>query len=204
MRRAGFPIVVSGPSGVGKSTIYKRVCEADRGVAYSVSVTTRPPRPGERTKVDYEFVSMGEFDALVAAGDLAESAVVHGHRYGTRRSAIEAHTSVGVDVIMDLDVQGGMSIKRLYPESVLIFVLPPSWESLEKRLRSRATDAPEVIETRLRNAREELNWASRYDYALVNESLDEVVRQARVIIEAERLRASRFEWNGPEGVRSAG
>lgn len=204
MRRAGFPIVVSGPSGVGKSTIYKRVCEADSGVAYSVSVTTRPPRPGERTKVDYEFVSMGEFDALVAAGDLAESAVVHGHHYGTRRSAIEAHTSVGVDVIMDLDVQGGMSIKRLYPESVLIFVLPPSWESLEKRLRSRATDAPEVIETRLRNAREELNWASRYDYALVNESLDEVVRQARVIIEAERLRASRFVWNGPDGVRSAG
>jgi len=204
MRRAGFAIVVSGPSGVGKSTIYKRVCEADRGVAYSVSVTTRPPRPGERTKVDYEFVSIEEFDALVAAGDLAESAVVHGHHYGTRRSAIEAHTSAGVDVIMDLDVQGGMSIKRLYPESVLIFVLPPSWESLEKRLRSRATDAPDVIETRLRNAREELNWASRYDYALVNESLDEVVRQARVIIEAERLRASRFVWNGPGGARSAG
>ena len=88
MRRAGFPIVVSGPSGVGKSTIYKRVLEADRGVAYSVSVTTRPMRPGERDRVDYEFVSPAAFDALVTAGDLAESAVVHGHHYGTRRSAI--------------------------------------------------------------------------------------------------------------------
>lgn len=204
MRRAGFPIVISGPSGVGKSTIYKRVCEADRSIAYSVSVTTRPPRPGERDKTDYEFLSPAAFDALVAAGDLAESAVVHGHHYGTRRSAIEAHTATGVDVIMDVDVQGGMSIKRLYPESVLIFVLPPSQESLEGRLRGRGTDAPEVIATRLKNAREELTWASRYDYALVNESLDEVVRQTRVIIEAERLRASRFVWDGPGSVRGAG
>jgi len=202
MRREGFPIVISGPSGVGKSTIYKRVLEADSGVAYSVSVTTRPMRPGETNKVDYEFVSPAEFDALVAAGLLAESALVHGHHYGTRRTAIETHSKAGRDVVMDLDVQGGMSIKRLYPEGVLIFVLPPSWESLEQRLRSRATDSAEVIETRLRNAREELNWAMRYDYAVVNENLDEAVRQTLVIIEAERLRASRSVWDGPGARRT--
>ncbi|MBM3150507.1 MAG: guanylate kinase [Candidatus Eisenbacteria bacterium] len=201
MRRQGFPIVISGPSGVGKSTIYKRVLEADGGVAYSVSVTTRPMRPGEANKVDYEFVSPAEFDALVARDELAEWALVHGHQYGTRRSAIESHTKEGRDVVMDLDVQGGMSIKRLYPEGVLVFVLPPSWEALERRLRSRATDSPEVIETRLRNAREEMNWAPRYDYAVENESLDEAVRQTLVIIEAERLRASRFVWNGPVAAR---
>jgi len=202
MRREGFPIVISGPSGVGKSTIYKRVLEADSGVAYSVSVTTRPMRPGETNKVDYEFVSPAEFDALVAAGLLAESALVHGHHYGTRRTAIETHSKAGRDVVMDLDVQGGMSIKRLYPEGVLIFVLPPSWESLEQRLRSRATDSAEVIETRLRNAREELNWAMRYDYAVVNENLDEAVRQTLVIVEAERLRASRSVWDGPGARRT--
>jgi guanylate kinase len=202
MRREGFPIVISGPSGVGKSTIYKRVLEADPGVAYSVSVTTRPMRPGETNRVDYEFVSPAEFDGLVSAGLMAESALVHGHHYGTRRAAIETHTKAGRDVVMDLDVHGGMSIKRLYPEGVLVFVLPPSWESLEERLRSRATDSAEVIETRLRNAREELNWAMRYDYAVVNEDLDEAVRQSLVIIEAERLRASRSVWDGPGARRT--
>jgi guanylate kinase len=197
MRRAGFPIVISGPSGVGKSTICQRVREGDSGIVYSVSVTTRPMRPGERDTVDYEFVTEAEFDRMLAAGALAESAVVHGHRYGTTRRAIEESARAGKDVIMDVDVQGGMSIKRLFPQSVLVFVLPPSQKVLEERLRGRATDAPEVIETRLQNAIEELSWAPKYDYVVVNESLDEAVRQTRVIVEAERHRASRLAWGKP-------
>jgi len=200
MRRAGFPIVVSGPSGVGKSTICERVREGDPNIVYSVSVTTRPPRPGEKNGVDYTFVSDAEFERMVAAGELAESAVVHGHRYGTTRRAIEGSVRTGKDVIMDVDVQGGMSIKRLFPESVLVFVLPPSRETLERRLRGRATDAPEVIETRLRNAIAELDWAPKYDYVVVNEDLDEAVRETRTIVEADRLRASRLAW-GESAVR---
>jgi guanylate kinase len=190
--RRAFPIVISGPSGVGKTTIARRLLELDRETDYSVSVTTRPPRSVERDGVDYEFVSDAEFDRLVREGALAEWAVVHGHRYGTRKAAIRRITSEGRDVVMDIDIQGGMSIKRSFPDAVLIFILPPSEEALEGRLRGRATDDETVIRTRLKNAIEELRWAPRYDYRVVNDDLNAAVREVEEIIERERESAGRL------------
>ena len=186
MNGTAFPIVVTGPSGVGKTTIARRVLEEDPGTTYSVSVTTRPPRHNEQNRAHYEFVSDELFDELVETEKLAEWAVVHNFRYGTRKRVIEEVTAAGKNVLMDVDVQGGMSIKKLYPESVLIFILPPSHEVLETRLRGRATDDADVIETRLRNAIGELDWADRYDYRVVNDGLDAAVRETLEIIAKER------------------
>jgi len=194
VKRTAFPIVISGPSGVGKTSICRRLLAEDSATTYSISATTRPIRPGETTGQDYEFVSEATFDALTMMGQLAEWAVVHGHRYGTRKSVIDEAVSSGLDVVMDLDVQGGMSIKRLYADSVLIFVLPPSPEALESRLRKRATDDEQVIKTRLKNSLEELKWAPKYDYVVVNDVLDDAVRNAKTIVAAERLRTSRIAF----------
>jgi guanylate kinase len=186
LKRRAFPIVVSGPSGVGKTTIARKVLERDPLTAYSVSVTTRPPRHNETNRTHYEFVSDDRFDELIESGELAEWAVVHGYRYGTRKSVIEGIAADGKNVVMDVDIQGAVSLKVLYPDSVLVFVLPPSREELESRLRGRATDEPEVIETRLKNAIEELDRTHHYDYTVVNDDLAAAVDEVLSIIAKER------------------
>ncbi len=190
--RKGFSIVVSGPSGVGKSTICRMLLADDEVISYSISITTRPPRRGEIDGEHYEFVGREEFDRLLESDVLAEWAVVHGFRYGTRKSVMTDLMSAGQDVIMDVDVQGGMSIKRAFPEALLIFIVPPSFDELELRLRTRGTDVADVIETRLENAREELKWADRYDHTIVNDDLVRAGAEARDIVTRERKRRAQL------------
>ena len=200
MDRRGFPIVISGPSGCGKTSICQRILTGDPLVAYSVSVTTRPPRPGEVDGDHYEFVDDGQFDSLVESGALAEWAVVHDYRYGTRRSVIDALVSGGRDVIMDLDVQGAMSMREAYPESLLVFILTPSPEELEERLRGRATDSDDVIETRLRNAVGEHEYAGKYDHRVLNDDLERAVEEVHALIRAERERRTERHKRSQGGV----
>lgn len=198
--RKGLLVVLSAPSGGGKSTLTKSLLAADPQLAYSVSHTTRPIRPGEIDGRHYHFIDDAAFDRLLAEGAFYEHAVVHGHRYGTSRVQVEAMLAQGKDVLMDLDVQGGLNVKSQTPDSVLIFLLPPSLEVLRLRLERRGTDAQEVIARRLEKAETEIKHWEQYDYAVMNEDLDVTVAKVRGIVEAERHRPPRLEihWsNGP-------
>jgi len=191
IRRKPVVIVVSGPSGAGKSTVVKRVLKKDERIALSVSLTTRPPRPGEKDGREYRFVSEEEFIRVRDSGGLLEWAEVYGHFYGTPRAPIEAHLSEGRDVLLEIDVQGGMQVRENMEEAVMIFIVPPGMEELERRLRGRGTDSDEVIRKRLAGARKELEYYTRYDYIVVNDSLDDCVADVLCIINAERLRRER-------------
>jgi guanylate kinase len=179
-------IIVSSPSGGGKSSICKALLQSDSLLEYSVSVTSRPPRGEEQNGRDYFFVSEMEFHRLVQEERFYEWAKVHDNYYGTRRDLIEQKLARGRDVVLDLDVVGGLNVKKQNDKAVLVFVLPPSFEVLEKRLRARKTDSEEVIQKRLRNARQEINFAGKYDYVVVNEDLQQTITTIRRIIEAER------------------
>jgi guanylate kinase len=191
--KAAMLVVISGPSGAGKSTFVQALLASEPRLAYSVSTTTRPPRGGERDGAAYHFVSDLEFDRLVEAGAFVEWAHVHGRRYGTRRDHLDGMLAAGQVPLLDIDVQGGVRVSELYgPEVVSVFVFPPSWQALEARLRGRGTDDEAVVRTRLANARWEIGFADRYDYFVVNDTLEQAVARVRAIVTAEQCRRIRF------------
>ena len=186
-----FPIILSSPSGGGKTTIARALMARRTDLGYSVSCTTRQPRPGEEDGRDYYFLSPGEFIARRAAGDFAEWAEVHGRMYGTLRSEVERVLAQQRHVIMDIDVQGAALFARAFPQSVLVFVLPPSAEVLLARLRGRSTENASSLVTRLRSALEEIAQVGAYEYVVINDDLDHAVAQVSTIIDAEGLRRTR-------------
>ncbi|HMK55617.1 MAG TPA: guanylate kinase [Dissulfurispiraceae bacterium] len=195
-RRKGSLFVVSAPSGAGKTTLCRRAGEVLDGLKHSVSYTTRAPRPGEIQDVHYTFVDQDEFRGMIADGEFIEWAEVHGNFYGTSRKRIEDIIGKADDVILDIDVQGARQLREHYPESVLIFILPPSMPVLEQRLCNRMSDSQEVIEKRLRKAREEISEYKDYDYVIVNDQFDEAFSAFSSIIEAERTKVDKIdhEW----------
>ncbi len=187
----GDLFVISAPSGTGKSTLCHRLMEETQNVGFSVSHTTRPPRRGEVDEVDYHFVSKEEFMNMVDQGGFLEWAKVHDNFYGTSRASVMSMIEAGQDVLLDIDVQGAMQVRKVIPEAILIFILPPSLEILEQRLRNRGTDSEETIRLRLKNARSEMAAAHRYDYIIVNDDLIRAVGDLQSIVLARRCTASR-------------
>jgi guanylate kinase len=184
----GNLFVVAAPSGAGKSSLVKALLELDSHVLPSVSHTTRPPRGQEKHGREYFFVSHGEFDQMVLADAFVEWANVHGHRYGTSKKAIEDRIMHGSDVILEIDWQGALQIKRIFTNAVLMFILPPSWEELRSRLERRGEDSPEVIETRLRNAAAELAQAKEFDFVIINELFERALFDLKAVVHAQRLK----------------
>lgn len=189
-------LLITGPSGAGKGSVIGGLMAQDPRLAFSVSTTTRPKRAGEQEGREYDFVDEATFDALLAADAFVEWAVVHGNRYGTRRSRLDEMTAAGRIPVLDIDVQGGVQVlERFGPELVPVFLFPPSWQELERRLRSRGTDSDEVIALRLRNARAEVGFAHRYAYWIVNDELPATVARLRAVVTAEECR--RQSWAVP-------
>jgi guanylate kinase len=189
-------VVISGPSGVGKTVICRGLIDADPSLVLSVSATTRAPRADEIDGVNYAFWDRDRFREAVDKGYFLEWAEVHGELYGTPREAVEAELARGRSPLLDVDVQGGRSVKRIVPEAVLILLAPPSLEALESRLRGRGTDSDAVIRRRLEAARMELDQWGAYDYVVVNDRLDEALARIRGILGAERARVSRRRPRG--------
>jgi len=190
----GDLFIVSSPSGAGKTTLIRRVLEdprIGRTLHFSVSHTTRPPRPGESDGVEYHFVDEAAFRAIEASGGFLEWAVVHGNLYGTSRAEVEPRLAKGLDVLLDIDVQGARQVRSHVPEAVKVIVFPPSREVLETRLKARASDAPEAVQRRLAAARKEMEEWGEYDYAIINEDLEAAVDELRSILVARRAGKSR-------------
>ena len=186
MGRRGIPFVVSAPSGTGKTTVCKALVASDPGLRFSVSHTTRPPRPGERDGVDYHFVSRERFGVLVAEGAFLEHAEYAGNLYGTSFAAIDGPLAEGVDLLLEIEVQGAAQVRARRPDARLVFLLPPSLDDLETRLRNRGSDGPEVIRARLELVRRELEAVAFFDYLVVNDELERCVEAVRAIVAAER------------------
>ena len=185
--------IVSAPSGSGKSTLVSRLLSRDSSLLFSVSYTTRAPRGNEVDGEDYHFVSREDFERRIAAGEFLEHAQVFGNYYGTHRGILEQARAAGTDLVLDIDVQGARQLKCKIPDAVTVFILAPSRQILEHRLRARGEDREEVIERRLREAAEEIRNYHTYDYILVNRDLDQSDRTLNAIVSAERVRRARME-----------
>jgi guanylate kinase len=194
----GLLFVVTAPSGAGKSSLIKGLLAAERGVALSVSYTTRPPRAGELDGREYRFVGLGAFEAMLERGEFLESAQVHGHRYGTSQKVIEQARATGLDLVLEIDWQGAEQVRRLYPDAIGVFILPPSLRELERRLRARAQDADTVIRRRLENAGEEMQHAVEFKYVIINNNFDDALLDLRAVVRAERLAVARQLARHPE------
>jgi guanylate kinase len=181
---------VSGPSGAGKTTLVDRLLASDPLVRRSVSTTTRDPRPGEQDGVDYFFVDRREFDHLKTT-DLIEWAEVHGELYGTRQAFVLSQLQAGRDVLLNIDIQGADRVKRVFPGAVMVFILPPSFADLERRLKGRGDVSAEDLAVRLANARVEITASARYDYVVVNDDIERAGNELRAIVTAERCRRAR-------------
>ena len=192
LQRRGLMFVLSSPSGAGKTTIARKLLAEDDEIAMSVSFTTRPKRPGEVGGRDYHFVTKDEFDRMVEAEEFLEWAEVFGHHYGTPKAQIKAGLKEGQDFLFDIDWQGTQQLyQRMETDVVRVFLLPPSIEQLEDRLRSRGTDSEEVIEGRMSRARDEISHWDGYDYVVINDDVDECFEQVHEILRSERLRRAR-------------
>jgi guanylate kinase len=190
--RRGLMLVLSSPSGAGKTTLSRKLLEVGPGVELSVSVTTRKQRPGEIDGRDYHFIDAARFDAMVKGGELLEWAQVFGHRYGTPRAPVEAALASGHDVLFDIDWQGTQQLReKADHDLVSIFVLPPSMADLERRLRRRAQDPDEVIRARMATAADEMSHWAEYDYVVINTDVDRAFREVQTILAAERLKRER-------------
>jgi guanylate kinase len=182
--RPGDVFIISGPSGAGKGTLVQALMQRLPGLWLSVSATTRAPRPGEREGVHYVFLTAGEFDTILAEGGFLEWAEVHGNRYGTLRSAVEEHTRAGQAVILEIDPQGAEQVKQAMPTAVLVFIAPPSFAELRRRLEGRGSETPEQIERRLHRAVAELQIADTYDYVVINDDVTRATDELVCIVES--------------------
>jgi guanylate kinase len=203
-RAGGFLLVLSGPSGAGKGTLVERLVAARPACTFAISSTTRPRRSTEQEGVQYEFVTREEFDRRRAAGYFLETAEVHGHLYGTPARFVDDNIAAGKIVVLDVDVQGGASVRKARPDAVTVFIYPPSMDALRQRLLRRGTDAPEVVERRLRNAPGELAQYRYYDYLVMNDDLEPAVRRLLGIVDAEFARVRRLQPGGQEGKHPEG
>jgi guanylate kinase len=185
---SGKLFVITAPSGAGKTSLIEALMRDDPSLKISVSYTTRPPRPGEKNGIDYHFVDEATFRSMKSRGEFLESAEVHGNHYGTAKQVILDAVKRGDDLILEIDWQGAQQVRRLYPDCVGIFILPPSIEELERRMRARGQDSEPVIRRRLENAREELAHAGEFEYAIINKDFETARRELARLIQAERAK----------------
>jgi len=198
----GNLFVVAAPSGAGKSSLVNALLELDSHLVVSLSHTTRPPRGQEQPGREYHFVDAATFQAMVERDEFLEWAEVHGHRYGTSRGEIESRVGGGQDVVLEIDWQGALQIKRLFPNAILIFILPPSWEELEQRLKRRGEDHPEAIAQRLANARIEVAQARHFDFVIINSLFEAALFDLKAIVHSQRLKYA-AQARGKPGVFAA-